>query len=131
MAGILIVAELDQGQLRPETWELAGLARTLSPLVPGAVRLALLGPALETASEQASRLGAQELHLLGDERLSQPWPELHSEAVMQLCRRLEPEIALLPRTALGSEVATRVALRLGCALVQDAIHVELGPEGLT
>ena len=124
------MAEVDGADLRPQLWELITLARALAPSVAGGVRLALPGWHADAAAEEASRAGADELHVLEDERLGEPWPEAHLEAVAGLCAELEPEVVLAPRTVLGSEVAARLAVRQGWALIQDALEVELGAGGM-
>ncbi len=130
MGGILVVAEVDGAALRPELWELVTVARTVGPSIEGGLRLALPGPAGEAALADAGRTGVAELHLLDDERLAEPWPEVHLEALAALCSELAPELVLVPRTVLGAELAARLAARTGWALVQDATQVELGPGGL-
>lgn len=130
MGGILIVAEVDGGALRPELWELVTVARTLAPSIEGGVRLALPGSAGEPVLADAGRTGVAELHVLDDERLAEPWPEVHLEAVVALCGELAPELVLVSRTVLGAELGSRLAARTGWALVQDATQLELAQGGL-
>jgi len=130
MGGILVFAEFEEGELRPEFWELVAVAEKLGAS-SGNLEVALAGWKPGQALEAARRAGAARVHLVEDERLADPWPEGHAEALAGLCRALAPEILLLPRTILGSEVAARLAARLGWSLVQDVTQVEGGPAGLT
>ena len=130
MAGILIVAESDEDRLRPEFWELLTVGHRLSDSVPGRLRIALFGWNLGAVAESLRRACASEVHLVEDERLTEPWPEAHLEALAELCSELEPDVVIVPRTVLGSEVAARLSVRLGCALVQDAVEIGLDGSGL-
>ncbi len=124
------MAEVDGAGLRPELYELITLARGLAPSAEGGIRLALCGWQAGSAAEEAARAGAGEVHVVEDERLAEPWPDAHLEALSGLCAELEPRVLLAPRTVLHTEVAARLSVRRGWALIQDALQVELGAEGV-
>ncbi len=129
MAGILIVAEVDGTELRPEFWELVTVARTLSAAVGGGLAVGLTGASLASAVAEAAGAGADSIHLVEDDRLADPWPEAHAAALAQLCAALEPQLVLVPRTILGAEMAARLAVSRRWSLVQDAMRVEIGADG--
>ncbi|MDA8250279.1 MAG: electron transfer flavoprotein subunit alpha/FixB family protein [Rhodospirillales bacterium] len=129
MSGILIVAEVDRGALRPEFWELVTVARTLSAPVGGGIGVLVIGADTAAAVQEAAGAGADALHVIEDDRLDAPWPEAHAMALAQLCGALAPRLVLVPRTILGTEVAARVAVRSGWPLVQDATQIEVGAGG--
>ncbi len=131
MAGILVFAEFEHGELRPEFWELMTVATKLGAADGEAVHVALAGWQLDCVLEAVGRAGADEVHLFEDERLADPWPEGYTEALAALCSALMPEVVLMPRTPLGVETAARLAIRLGWSLLQDVTRVEKGPEGIT
>lgn len=131
MAGILVFSEFERGELRPEFWELMTVAAELSTSDGGAVHVALAGWQLDNVLEAVGRAGAAEVHLIEDERLTDPWPEGYTEALAILCNALAPEVVLMPRTPLGVETAARLAVRLGWSVLQDVTRVEKGPEGIT
>lgn len=130
MAGVLIVAEVDAGELQPDFWELVTVARELAAPIGGAVDIALMGTGLGPATQVAAGAGADTLHVMEDERLAMPWPEAHAAALIQLCQELAPQLVLVPRTILGAEAAARLAVNREWPLVQDAIHLEVTPEGV-
>jgi len=129
MAGILIVAEVDAGELRPEFWELATVAKALSAAVPGGIRVAVIGANLAAAVRQAAACGADMLHVIEDDRLAVPWPEAHAAALIQLCGELAPQLVIAPRTILGAEMAARLAVRCRWQLVQDVTQIEVTADG--
>ncbi len=131
MANILVFAEFERGELRPEFWELMTVATELGAADGAVVHIALAGWQLDNALELLGHAGAAEVHLFEDERLADPWPEGYTEAFAALCSALMPEVVLMPRTPLGVETAARLAIRLGWSLLQDVTSVEKGPEGIT
>lgn len=131
MADILVFAEFERGELRPEFWELMGEGAKLGASVGGAVRVVVAGWQLDGVLEEVRRARTAGIHVVDDERLADPWPEGYTEAIGALCSALAPEVVLMPRTPLGVETAARLATRLGWALLQDVTAVEKGIEGIT
>jgi electron transfer flavoprotein alpha subunit len=129
MSGILIFAETDAGELRPEFWELVTVARNMSASVGGGIKVAVIGSDLDAAILEAAGAGAEALHVVQDDRLAAPWPEAHAAALLQLCEELAPQMVLAPRTVLSAEVAARLAIRRGWPLVQDVMQLAVTPEG--
>ncbi len=129
MTGILIVAEVDAGELRPEFWELVTVAKSLSAAVPGGLSIAVIGANVDTAAHQAAGIGADALHVIDDERLANPWPEAHAAALIQLCGELAPKMVIAPRTILGSEMAARLAVHYRWQLVQDVTQIDATADG--
>lgn len=129
MAGILVIAEADAGALRSEFRELVTAAQSVAASIGGGVAAAIIGAGLESAASEAARAGVDALHLVEDDRLAAPWPEAHAAALIGLCRELAPQLVLLPRTVLGAEMAARLAIANKWPLVQDAVRIEITPEG--
>ncbi|MEI2732149.1 MAG: electron transfer flavoprotein subunit alpha/FixB family protein [Dermatophilaceae bacterium] len=125
MSGILVVAESEGGALRPEFWELVTVAEQLG----GGYQVVLATADPGAAAVDAAKAGGQ-VHLVVDPQLADPWPEGHAEAVAGVAAQVAPEVVLVPRTVLGSEVATRLSLRLGAAMLTDVTALERSGAGL-
>ncbi len=129
MNDILVLAEIDGDELRPEIWELATVAKSLSvSLSCGISIVAICGEAGATL-EQIARINPDTVHLFEDDRLAYPWPEAHAAALIQLCRELAPRIVVLPRTVLGAEMATRLAVHNRWELLHDVTQIETTTDG--
>jgi len=131
MPGILVFAEPDNGELRPEFWELITVAAQLGAAEGEAVHIVLSGWQLNSVLEAVSYADAAEVHVFEDQRLADPWPEGNCEALAALCRAINPEVVLLPRTPLGVETAARLAIQADWSLLQDVTRVEKGSQGIT
>lgn len=130
MSGILVVAEVDSGELRQEFWELATVAKSISGAVSGGLAVAVIGAGVEAAAQQAAAIGADAVHVIDDDRLAIPWPEAHAVALIQLCRELAPAMVIAPRTVLGAEMAARLAVGCRMTMVQDVTRVEVAEDGV-
>jgi electron transfer flavoprotein alpha subunit len=128
-AGILIFAETDEGTLLPNFWEQVSAARQLAPQL-GTVRVVVQGWEIR-AAEEARRSGADEVYIVEDARLAEPWPDAHLAALTALCHELQPTLIVMPRTILGMEVAARLAYRLGVGLAQDVMSLQMADGILT
>lgn len=131
MTGILLYSAVEQDELRTEFWELVTVARQLASSVGGGLHVVLAGSKIDAALQSARRAGAAEVHVVDHEQLADPWPEGHFQALEASCARLDPEVVLAPRTPLGSEVAARLAIRRGASLLQDAMQIDKGADGIT
>lgn len=130
MSGILIFAETEDGTILPNFWELVSAARLAAEQVGGGLRVVVQGSQLKDAGA-ALQSGAAQVYVLDDARLGEPWVEAHLETFTALCRELQPELILLPRTLLGMEIAARLAVRLDAGLAQDVMTMQLADGKLT
>lgn len=130
MSGILIFAETEDGNLLPNFWEQVSAARQVAAQLSGGLRVVVQGSQIKDASD-ALQSGAEQVYVIDDARLGEPWAEAHLETFTALCRELQPELVILPRTLLGMEIAARLALRLGAGLAQDVMTMQLADGKLT
>ncbi len=129
MSGILIVADVEAGELRPEFWELATVAKAMSASVPGGLAVVIIGAGTATAARQAAGAGADKIYVVEDDRLADPWPEAHAAALMQACEAAAPQMIIVARTILGAEIAARHAVRRSWPLLQDIVQIESTADG--
>ncbi|MFQ5613582.1 MAG: electron transfer flavoprotein subunit alpha/FixB family protein [Anaerolineae bacterium] len=129
MAGILIFAETDEGRLLPGFWEQVAVAQELAPHVEGSLEVVVQGWEIKDVDE-ARRGGPDRVYVAEDPRLAEPWPDAHLAALTALCRRARPAVVVMPRTLLGTEVAARLAYRLGGKVARDVMSLHPDEGGL-
>ena len=123
--GIWVVAELADGEASRTTKQALGKARELGDRLGARVEAVVLGSGVEAAAEGLTKLGADVVHLIDDPALATPAADLWVDALARLVGQKKPEILLLGFTALGREVAPRLAQRLGTGLVADATELDI------
>jgi electron transfer flavoprotein alpha subunit len=126
---VWVYAEWFAGTLRPVTLELLTKARHLADRLGSEVGAFAAGPGGETFARELAEGGADRVLLAGDTRLAHYDTELHATLLAAAIRVRGPGIVLLPSTAIGRDLAPRVAARLGLGLTGDCLDLELDAEG--
>ena len=129
---ILVVGEQFNGTLRPITREMVtaahivaqGRAAEVVVVVPGA-------EVADIATAAADIAGVDRVVVAEHEALAPfvagPW----IAAVADLVRQLDPFLVLVPSSITGRDYASRVAARLGLAMVSDVVGIAATATGLT
>jgi electron transfer flavoprotein alpha subunit len=125
MAGILVIGEVQDGDIAPPTREALAMGRRLAEASGAAVAVALISHALGASAPAAIAAGADQVYTVEDPLLAQPQIDLYLAAYQAVCAAGTPDIVLLSRTDIGRELAPRLACRLGVSLLQDCLQLEI------
>jgi electron transfer flavoprotein alpha subunit len=123
--GVLVIGEVTQGQLSATTQEVLAAGRTLAQQAGTDLSVGLLGHGLAAVAQEALQCGGDRVYTVDDALLAEVQADLYLAALVELCRTVAPNVILLGRTALGRDLAPRLACRLGVGLLQDCLQVEL------
>ncbi len=126
---VWVLAEELDGEIRPVVLELLGRAAALARTLGGSVAAVLLGGRLQRHAATLAAHGADRVLLAEDVALTPYNVETHTAALVTAIRSLQPGIILVPATAVGRDLAPRVAARLGVGLTGDCVDVGLDPDG--
>ena len=126
---VWVVAETPDGALRPVSLELLGKAVELSAGYRGEVGAVLIGSALDACHAQLAAHGAETIYAADDPRLADYDTDLYADVLTDAIRTYAPKVVLLGATAIGRDVAPRVAARLGLGLTGDCVDLEVDAEG--
>jgi electron transfer flavoprotein alpha subunit len=126
--GVLVLAEVSDGQLAGIAQELLGVGRRLADALGQELAAAVLGSQLGDSAGEAIAYGADKVYAIDDPLLATPQPDAYTAALEQLCRDVQPNILLLGKTSLGVEVGPRIAFRLHTALGSDCTDLRIDPE---
>ena len=126
---VWVVAETLDGALRPVSLELLGKAVALSAGYRGAVGAVLIGSGLDACHAQLAAHGAETIYAADEQRLADYDTDLYADVLTDAIRTHAPKVVLLGATAIGRDVAPRVAARLGLGLTGDCVDLEVDAEG--
>lgn len=122
---IWVVAERQGDGVSRVTRQVLGKARELGDRLGARVEAVLLAHEGDMVARQLVQLGADRVYLADHSLFAEPAGDLWVKALDQLVKARRPEILLFGFTAVGKEVAPRLAQRLGTGLVADAHELDL------
>ena len=128
MPGILVLGEIDHGQMQPVTSELLAAGRRLHETLGHQVSAALLGVNTGEAASSAFSYGADVVYAVEDPLLMESSADAIVSALHEVCRRVEPDVVLVGRSVGGRDVGPRLAFRLGVGVAQDCIDLDIDPD---
>ncbi len=122
MATILTFAEVRDGKLRRPSLEAISEARRLAAGLGATVSTVLIGNGV---AGLASGLGADTVHVFDDAALASYATEVWARAVAKVIAATKPVAVLIPFTALGKDLAPRIAAKVGAGLVSDCVALKV------
>ncbi len=125
---IITFAEQRGGKLRRPSLEAVSEARRLAGSLGASVATVLIGSGDAALCDELAAYGADRVHVFDDAGLSQYATESYAAALAQAVQAGEAQAVLVPFTAMGKDLAPRLAARLGAGLVSDcsALQVKEG-----
>ena len=126
---VWVVAETLGDALRPVSLELLGKAVELSAQYGGEVGALLIGNGLDAHITPLAEYGADVVYQADDPRLAQYDTDLYASLLSAAIQNHKPKVVLLGSTAIGRDLAPRVAARLDLGLTGDCVDLEVDDEG--
>jgi electron transfer flavoprotein alpha subunit len=125
MAGILTFAEQRDGKLRRAALEAVSEARRLAGPLSASVTSVVIGPGGDAHAAELTAHGADSVVLFDDAAFGPYATEAYARALAQAIEQTKASVVLIPFTAMGKDVAPRVAARLGAGLASDCVALEV------
>ena len=125
MSGILVFGEIDDGVLGSITGELIAAGRSLADDLNEPVSVAFPYNDAEGQAGEAIALGADRVYAVSHPLLSTPQPDVQLAALEQICQITSPSVVIIGRTNVGRDLGPRLAFRLGVAVAQDCVELEV------
>jgi len=122
---VWVVAEVEQGELSPISFELLGAARDLADLLGVRGEAVLLGKGVGELAEQLGWRGADTVYVIEDDRLAEYRTEVYAATLGDLIKEKNPEIVLLGATEMGDDLAPRLAQQLETGLLSHCTKLEV------
>jgi electron transfer flavoprotein alpha subunit len=125
MSHIIAFCESKQGKLRGVAKEILSAARAIANALGAEVSGVLLGPPIAGAAEELAPYGADRLIQVSDPLLENYSTEGYAQAMTEVIRSQSPVAAVLfPASALGKDLAARVAAKVDRPLLTDCIELK-------
>ncbi len=125
--GVLVCGEIVEGRLAAITTELLGCARKLADSLGEGVSAALLGSEVKGFASELIAYGADKVYVVDTPLLKNYQTDSYAAVMEKMVKELMPRILLLGQTAIGRDLAPRLAFRLGTALSMDCVELSIDP----
>ena len=126
MANVFAFAETRNGELRKIALEAVTAARSVADATGGQVHAFVAGATgIEHCAAQLAKYGADEVVVAEHAAFAKYNPEAVAAIVAERVRTGGYRVAIFPTSALGSDLAPRVAAKLGVGLVTDVTEIKL------
>ena len=120
MSSVLVVGEVQDGEVQAVTHELTATGRKLADAGGGSVAVALMGGEIESGlADGVIAHGADKVFLVEDPNLAGPGLDAPVAAIGKLCAHAGPDVILIGKTDTGRDLGPRLAYRLNAAIAQD------------
>lgn len=119
---VLAVAETRDGILRNVSLEVLAAARTIAD--GGHVTAVLFGSQADRYVQVLGQYGADQVVVVSNPVLDAYNTDAYYQALLQVIDATKPEALLMPHTALGKDLAPRIAARLRIGLISDVTDVQ-------
>jgi electron transfer flavoprotein alpha subunit len=131
MATILTFAEQRDGKLRRASLETVSEARRLADSTGAQVVSVVIGPGGEALAPELAACGADAVQVYDDDAFAAYATESYARALAHAVSEAQATVVLVPFTAMGKDVAPRVAAKLGAGLASDCVALAMKDGRLT
>lgn len=122
--GIWIFIEHHNGLIRKVSLELVNQAKIIAEKTGDPVTAVVLGKDASSVAETAGTYGPDNIILVDDEKLEKYTTGAYTSVLNKLAKNKEPAAILLGNTAIGKDLAPRLAHRLGVGMASDCTGME-------
>ncbi|MEJ2189101.1 MAG: electron transfer flavoprotein subunit alpha/FixB family protein, partial [Acidobacteriota bacterium] len=131
MAGILVFVEQRDGEVRKASLQALSEAKRQATSAGWSVSAVVPGSGVGDIAGSLGAWGAGKVFVADDPNLGLYSAEGYAEAVVKAAEQEQPSAIFFAGTAMGRDLAPRVAARLGIGAIPDAVELSLEGETFT
>ncbi|MFY9398526.1 MAG: electron transfer flavoprotein subunit alpha/FixB family protein [Desulfomonilia bacterium] len=120
MAGTLIYAEVQKGEIKKGSFEVTCKAKELG----GEVAVCLIGKGAEALAPQLAKYGADKIYVVDGPEYENYVTEAFVQAFKQVADTVKPDVILASATAQGKDLIPAIAARLGVGAISDSVDLK-------
>lgn len=126
--GIWIIIEQHKLEIRKVSLELISQGRIIADKTGEPLVAVILGKEIGELAKTVASYGADKVILVDDEKLADYTTGAYTSVLNKIIRAEEPQAVLIGNTAVGKDLAPRLAHRLGVGLASDCTGMETDEE---
>lgn len=122
---ILVFAETRNGKFRTVAFEACSAGKKLSNSLSSNLIAIAIKNDLSEDPHKLDNYGVDNIYLLESELLKTYSSDAYAQAITQVAKLVDPYAIILPHSAIGKDIAGKVAGLLDCAIVADVTKLEV------
>lgn len=122
--GIFVVVEQRNLEIRKVSLEIISQGRQIADAAGEPLVAVILGQGIDGLAPKAAAVGADKVILIDDAKLADYTTGAYTSVLNKLISKEEPAAVLIGNTAVGKDLAPRLAQRLGVGLASDCTGME-------
>lgn len=122
--GIWVFVEQTKGKIRKVSLELLSQGRILANEKGEELAAVILGQGISGLAAEVAQYGADKVYVAEDTKLEAYTTGAYTSVLAKLIRDNEPNLVLFGNTAIGKDLAPRVATRVGVDVAIDCVGIE-------
>ena len=123
---VMVFIQQDDGKVAEVSIELLSKARDLANQLKTTVTGALIGSGVNEEALKLIPYGVDEILLIDDKRLKHYTPMPYTKIMVEVIKKLKPQIVLYGATTTGRDLGPRIASNLKVGLTADCTSLEIG-----
>ncbi len=116
---ILVFAEQRENKFKKPAFEAVRTARTIADQLNGEVVALVIGGSVQSIAPALGGYGAHKVLVAEDPRLALYASSAYATLIAEAARARQAEVVFIPATAMGKDLAPRVAVKLDAGLASD------------
>lgn len=126
--GVMVYAEVANGQLAAVAKEMLGLGRKLANALGEPLCAAVVGSGVQEAAQEAIYHGADTAYVTDNAALAHYQTVSYSRVMAQIAEQVAPSILLIGMSDSGRDLGPRLAFRLRTGLASDCVELAINTE---
>jgi electron transfer flavoprotein alpha subunit len=126
--GVMIIGECVECAPVAITYELLGVGRRLADSLGEPLSAVLLSDKVGDAAKDAIAFGADKVYVVESPLLKDYTTDAYVGAMEKLCQEAKPNILIMGQTAMGRDLAPRLAFSLGAGATLDCLDLKIDPQ---
>ena len=128
---LLVVCEHDRGELAEAAREALTAGRSLAEDMGVELHAVLIGEGADDLTDEVEAYGAETIHVVSHDILTDYGPDAWAESVRQLAEEIDAEAIMSVGTDRGNEVVAQLAARTGLPFVANCTSIDTSDDEWT
>jgi electron transfer flavoprotein alpha subunit len=126
--GVMIFCEAAEGKLTTSAAELLGGGRKLADDLGQELSAVLVGSGIKDLAQEAIACGADKVYVVDDPLLKDYQTDAYVQVMEEVVKQAMPQIILMGQSAIGRDLAPRLAFRLNTAASLGCLELAIDPQ---